>query len=95
MILEVKRKIIEEANELGSASPEDEVGEIADIRELIDLFCDIKRIGEEDLKSEQQKKVDKSGVFTSRVYIETAHIPEDSQWVEYFKSQPDKYPEIK
>ncbi|MBI4028783.1 MAG: nucleoside triphosphate pyrophosphohydrolase [Candidatus Blackburnbacteria bacterium] len=30
-----------------------------------------------------------------RAYIETVEVPHDSEWASYYRSQPDRYPEVK
>lgn len=92
---EVKKKLLEEAGELLSASEEDLPSELADVQELVNLICRLKGITKKQLKEIRAQKVKKAGGFGEKTFVESAQIPEDSSWLDYFLSQPDRYPEVK
>lgn len=92
---EARKKLLEEAKELQTAKLEDIDGELSDILELIGLVCELRGITLTELAKIKTQKVNKVGSFERKIYIETAEIPEDSEWINYFLSQPEKYPEVK
>jgi len=94
-LIELKKKLKEEVDEfLLTSDKKDMVEELADVQEVIDYLKSILKIKEEDLKRFQKKKVQKSGGFEKRIYLESVGIKEDSKWFKYFQKNPDKYPPI-
>jgi len=68
--LELKKKLIEEANEVLAASTRDElIGEIADMYEIIDKLKEIYSIDELEVSKVQKIKADKNGKFEKKLFL--------------------------
>jgi predicted house-cleaning noncanonical NTP pyrophosphatase (MazG superfamily) len=91
---ELINKIIEEAKEATKASPDELIAEIADIQQVIDdlkLLCGIK---DEDIVKVQEIKNNKKGTFREGLFIDYVDASEDNKWVDYYRKNPDRFPEI-
>ena len=95
MLDAARTKLLEEARELNQASQEEIPEELADIQELVNLLCEIAGITPEQLEKLRAQKAQKAGAFSDRTYIETVEVPDDSEWADYYRSQPDRYPKVK
>lgn len=87
-------KILEEARELNLDSTDEAVKELADVQEVIDCLTTALGITSEDIKAAQAKKNAKAGSFQERIYVDTIELDDDAEWVEYFATHPDQYPEV-
>ncbi|KKR29861.1 MAG: hypothetical protein UT61_C0020G0009 [Candidatus Woesebacteria bacterium GW2011_GWA1_39_8] len=94
-IKELKRKLIEEAQELPLKDKRELVKEIADVQEVLDNLIDVLGISKKELKNLQREKNKKAGSFKKRHYISHVELKKDDEWVTYYKSNADRYPEIK
>jgi predicted house-cleaning noncanonical NTP pyrophosphatase (MazG superfamily) len=65
-ITELTRKLIEEAHEV-ALKPSLE--ELADVREVLDALTKVLGYSEDELQSEQGKKLAKNGAFNDRIYL--------------------------
>ena len=91
---QLARKIIEEANEIKvNSQPDEIIDEVADIRQILDDIMAIYTITEEQVKLAQQKKYDKKGGFANGVFVETLELSDDDPWTEYYRKNPDIFPE--
>lgn len=91
---QLARKIVEEANEIKvNSQPDEVIDEVADIRQILDDIMAIYDITEEQVKSAQQKKYDKKGGFANGVFVETLELDDNDPWVEYYRKNPDIFPE--
>lgn len=91
---QLARKIIEEANEIKvNSRPDEVIDEVADIRQTIDDIMAIYNITEEQVKLAQQKKYDKKGGFANGVFVETLELGDGDPWIEYYRKNPDIFPE--
>lgn len=88
-------KIIEEAKELNSVAEKDLIEEIADVEQAIDDLKKIYGIQEEKLEIIKSKKNEKRGSFEKGVYIETLELQEADKWNDYYRSEPDRFKELK
>lgn len=93
---EIRRKIIEEAEELPTADTKNDVvvGEIADIQQAL---VDLKRaygIDDDEIRQAMDAKYEKKGGFRDGLFVETIELRDDDEWVEYYRQQPYKYPEV-
>jgi predicted house-cleaning noncanonical NTP pyrophosphatase (MazG superfamily) len=71
ILLELRRKVLEEANELIEAeNKSDIVNELADILELIDAILENQNINPKLLKKEQKLKYKKRGGFKKGLFLE-------------------------
>ena len=87
------KKLLEEVLEINFDEPESIKDEIADVRQALDDLAEICGISEVDIKTAQQKKFDKKGGFSEGVFVETIRLAEDDEWIEYYRKNPDRYPE--
>jgi len=96
-IQELKNKILEESLEIPKSKNNDDlIKELADIQEIIDNLLEVLKISKPKFKQIQDKKNEKAGSFKKRLYIEDVETKkEKTEWVKYYLSNPDKYPEIK
>ncbi len=92
---QLKRKVIEEAEELPLDNKKELIKELADIQEVIDNFIYTLGTTKKELRRVQKKKNKKAGSFKKRHYISHVEANEDSEWVDYYLKSPEKYPEIK
>ncbi len=94
-IVELKKKLIEEASEITDAKSSDDIAEeIADVLEVIDHLLDIYNISPEKVKEIKNKKLEKLGGFNKKIKTFSVSISEDNKEIEYYLSHPNKYPEI-
>lgn len=69
-LLELKKKILEEAKELQSTENKKEISdEIVDIQELLDWLIKELKISQSKIKTLQVKKNQKRGSFKKRLYL--------------------------
>lgn len=92
---ELKKKLLEEAQEIPKTSSDDVVKELADIQEIIDNLLEVLGISKSEFTEVQKRKNEKAGSFKNHQYIDTVEAKDDSGWVDFYLSRPDKYPEIK
>ncbi len=96
---ELGRKLMEEATELpvddaASIDTAALLDELADVQEVVDCFLAAIGRTKEELAAAQVAKKTKAGSFTARLYVETVRSPEASSWTQYYRAQPDRYPEV-
>lgn len=93
--LELRRKLLEEAAEVGAAKNSTELTmELADVLEVVDALCALHKIDPVELREVQLKKRDERGGFYKRIYVERAHHPVGGFGEAYCLADPEKYPEI-
>jgi predicted house-cleaning noncanonical NTP pyrophosphatase (MazG superfamily) len=66
---ELKKKLLEEVNELLNASDEAVIEEMADIYEVLEHLQKIYQISEEDLLMTKAKKAQIKGKFNKRLFL--------------------------
>ncbi len=86
-------KVLEEISELSNAK--DKLSELADAQQALDDIRDELGFTEEEVKAAQKVKNDKNGSFSEGHYIESVDLPEDSEWVGYYRKDPKRFREIK
>ncbi len=95
-ILELKRKIVEEANEVLSAQTPDELkSELVDVLEVVDHLMEINRFDPAELTRLKAQKQQKIGKFDQKIKTHFVEMPDNHNDVDYYLSKPEKYPEIK
>lgn len=94
-VMELKKKLVEEMAEVPGASGDDLVEELADVMEIVDALLVTLGVSEEELRAVMDKKREKVGGFEDRLYVEYVDADDESEWVEYYLENPDKYPEVK
>lgn len=92
----IRNKIIEEAAELpiDSASTEDIAGELADIQQALDDLVATCGVSSERIASKKAAKFAEKGGFREGLFVETITLHDDDEWVQYYRNEPEKYPEI-
>ncbi len=93
---EIRKKIIEEAEELPTADAKNDqvVSEIADIQQALDDLKHIYGINDDEVRQAMDAKYEKKGGFREGLFVETIELREDDEWVAYYRREPHKYPEI-
>ena len=101
-IEELKRKIIEEANEVATAPDVEELmGEIGDLLEVIEHIVEVYKLDNNKIQEYKKVKQEKVGKFDKKykthwVEIDDTNNPTDYyKSVDYYLANPQKYPEIK
>jgi predicted house-cleaning noncanonical NTP pyrophosphatase (MazG superfamily) len=92
---ELVNKIIEEAKEITSAKPDEVSAEIADVQQALDDLKEKFGVTSEDIAKAQKSKNDKNGPFKKGIYVDFVEVGEDDKWIEYYRKNSDRYPEIK
>ncbi len=87
-------KIIEEAAEITAAPAEEIAAEIADVQQAIDDLKEKYGLTDDDIKTAQAAKNDKNGAFKKGLYIDTVTVPEGDKWIDYYRKNADRYPEV-
>lgn len=91
---ELTEKVREELLELAKAREGGEqLSELADLQTVVDALADSFGFTKGQIEEEKKRKIDRKGGFTNRHYIESVVLADDSEWVEAFRQQPDKYQE--
>lgn len=92
----IRNKIIEEAKELpiNSASTEEIAGELADIQQALDDLAAKCGVSSEQISSKKATKFAEKGGFREGLFVETITLHDDDEWVQYYRNEPEKYPEI-
>lgn len=91
---ELVNKIVEEAKEIVQAQPSEVVAEIADVQQAIDDLKEKYGLTDEDVKRAQKLKNDKNGAFKEGLFIDHVEVAPDDKWAQYYRENPDRYPEI-
>lgn len=95
-IKELKKKIFEEAKELGSIKEKKKIiKELVDLQEIIDTLSQTLKSSKKEIKDKQREENKKSGSFKKRLYIENIELSDDHQWLDYYLANSKKYPEVK
>ncbi|HET8992092.1 MAG TPA: nucleoside triphosphate pyrophosphohydrolase [Candidatus Saccharimonadales bacterium] len=87
-------KLIEEAKEVLEAKDKDIVAEIADVKQVLDDLIEQHNIALSDISHAQKLKNQKHGAFKKGIYIDYIDIEEDDPFTDYYRSNPDRYPEV-
>lgn len=92
----LRLKIFEEADEVPIRENSDEeiIEEIADIQQVLDDLKIQYSITDLQVSEVQSAKFRKKGGFENGVFVESVRLPEDDEWVQYYRNSPEKYPEI-
>ena len=86
-------KLVEEANELRTSNLS--VGELADLKELVEALADHLGTKQTDLSRRQAAKKKQNGAFKKGHFIDTITLPADNKWAKYYAADPKRFPEIK
>ena len=70
-LIELKKKVVEEAKELQSAAIKSDIlGELSDLQELIDVILQTNNISKQELEQSQSDKRQKRGSFDKKLFLE-------------------------
>jgi predicted house-cleaning noncanonical NTP pyrophosphatase (MazG superfamily) len=89
---ELINKIIEEAEEIAGANPDEIAAEIADVQQAIDDLKETYDLTSEDIKKAQVVKNNKNGAFKKGLYVDSVEVA--SEWAKYYRDNAERYPEI-
>jgi hypoxanthine-DNA glycosylase len=92
---ELKKKILEESQEILNANDKELLEEIADVQEIIDNLVIALGKTKRDLTLQQKIKNTKRGSFKRREYIEYVDVPDNDKVIQFYLGHSDKYPEIR
>lgn len=92
---ELVNKIIEEAKEITQAAPNEVAAEIADVQQAIDDLKELYGLDSEDVSQAQHAKNEKNGAFKKGLYVDYVEVKDGDQWIDYYRKNADRYPEVK
>lgn len=96
--LELKKKLLEESQEVFLSLTLEEVAEeLGDVLEVVRALSSAYGISFEQIEGARLKKKEKRGTFQGRVYCKTVEMMvtnDNRQQYDYFRSNPEKYPEM-
>lgn len=87
-------KVIEEVTEITKASNAEITAEIADVQQAIDDLAELYGVSKEEIIKAQSAKNAKNGAFKEGLYVEYVRVDEHDKWIEYYRKNSDRYPEI-
>lgn len=88
-------KVIEEAKEIDLDKPQTEIlKEIADVEQALDDLKSLCGISQNQVENTKRKRHDKMGGFKKGLFVDTIELADGDQWVGYYRSYPDIFPEI-
>lgn len=90
---ELKRKLLEEAEEFEPDHPE-ALDELADLLEVVETLGETHGSDFEKLRDRQLKRRDKRGSFNDRIYVESVELDDNDPWVKYYEKQSGRFKEI-
>lgn len=92
---QLKIKLAEEMQEVCVATTQNDlIEELADVYEVIDALCALRKISVDDIRIVQTQKRNERGGFYKRMFVTTTEHAAGSLGEQYCRAQPDKYPEI-
>jgi hypothetical protein len=80
---------------IASSSPDELIEELADVYEVIDVFCMLHQIDKKVVLKKQAEKRENRGTFTQNSFVTVAHHVPGTFGEQYCLKDPLKYPEIK
>lgn len=96
---EHKRRLVEKMTEEGlevlTANPEEMASEIADVQQALDDLRELVGVSADQVTKAQAKKNEQNGPFKQGLYLDYVEVDEHDKWVEYYRKNADRYPEIK
>ena len=93
----LRQKLIEEAAEipLEGGDKTSIINEISDVEQVLDDLKSELGISNEEVNQAKQKKYSVKGGFMEGIFVEQIELRDDDKWVEYYRAEPAKYPELK
>lgn len=92
---ELVKKIVEESAEIPfqGNDREESLKELGDLQAVVDALRASLGISRQEVDDAVSAKEQEAGGFLLKHYIEYVDIVDSSEWVERFRSQPEKYRE--
>ncbi|MCX6726775.1 MAG: nucleoside triphosphate pyrophosphohydrolase [Candidatus Shapirobacteria bacterium] len=87
---ELQIKLTEETTELSEVKLCDKgelINELADVQLILDYLVKTSGASDEELRQAIEVKSKKVGDFENRTYIGTVKLPDDSEWVKYYRKK--------
>ena len=91
---ELINKLIEEAREVLVVEEKNVASEIADVQQALDDLIEQYKLKKSDILAHQERKKQENGTFKKGIYIDYIDILEDDPFTDYYRSEPDRFPEI-
>lgn len=91
---ELINKLLEEAHELASAPEEKRLSELADVMQVLRDIMAFYKVEPSEVESVRTTKLEKVGGFSDRTFVESLKLKDDDEWVEYYRRDPEKFPEL-
>lgn len=97
LLIALRQKLIEEASELPleSGMHAEIVSELSDVEQVMDDIRSQLNISREKISEAKQKKFVKKGGFSGGIFVEQIQLNDDDEWVDYYRAEPLKYPELR
>ena len=93
---ELKKKLLEEANEVITAKNRDEViAELADLHEVMRALASLHSISSEEIEACRHEKFTSRGGFSKRIYSSIGIVPEHTPLAGYILASPHQYKILK
>ena len=92
----LRQKLIEEAAEipLEDGDRSTLINEISDVEQVLDDLKTELSISNEEVTLAKHKKFNEKGGFSEGIFVEQIELRDDDEWVEYYRAEPAKYPEL-
>lgn len=94
--LALRQKLIEEAAEIPLEDNDRKklISEISDVEQVLDDLKSELEISNEEVDQAKRKKYEAKGGFAKGIFVEQIELLDDDTWVEYYRAEPAKYPEL-
>ncbi len=94
LVKELVKKIQEESREIYDADNDNIASEIADVQQAIDDLVVAYGLTKTEVAAQKNLKNKRSGSFSKGYYIEYVEVDENDKWVDYYRENADRYPQI-
>lgn len=92
----LENKLVEEVQEvLDAKNRSEKKEELADVLEVIHSLCLVYDLPYESVEEARIKKQNEKGSFQKGIYCDFIEMNEDKEDINYYLTQPDRYPQIK
>ncbi len=90
----LKAKLIEEAQEVSTASPEALLEELADVSEVMAALIAAAGLDPDAVEAARLAKRAQRGGFEGRIYNQAVEGEDGAAGVAYYLARPDQYPQV-
>jgi predicted house-cleaning noncanonical NTP pyrophosphatase (MazG superfamily) len=96
LLIALRRKLIEEAGEVPfeSGTREEIINELSDVEQVMKDIKSETNITDEEVEAARQRKFNEKGGFSDGIFVEQIKLHDDDKWVEYYRAELLRYPEI-